>query len=188
MQPGAERAPAIEAVERPDRREERFLGDVLGGRRVADDQVGGPVRAPPVPSIELLERLGRASLGVSHQRPVAPCAGKAHSHEAGQRLAGSSTHCHPALSRDCAAPQPSARSSSRPGSPKIAWPWRSEPTGPVGQLDHERAVPAKRWFCQLGAVPWSQGRRANGSPASRAYARAAGTLGPQARTRRSDCW
>ena len=40
VQPRRERAAPVEAVERPQRGEERLLGDVLGRGRVVDDQVG----------------------------------------------------------------------------------------------------------------------------------------------------
>ena len=59
---GAERPPPVEAVERADRRDERLLGDVLGGRAVVDDQVRGAVGAAPVAPEQLLERLLGAPL------------------------------------------------------------------------------------------------------------------------------
>src|SRR5690242_3968901 len=46
-QPGAEPPAAVEAIEAPDRGEERFLGDVLGGGVVVDDQERGSVGPRP---------------------------------------------------------------------------------------------------------------------------------------------
>jgi hypothetical protein len=62
VQPGAEGAAAVEAIQRADRGEERLLRDVLGGGRVVDDEPGGAVRARPVAAEELGEGLGRAAL------------------------------------------------------------------------------------------------------------------------------
>jgi hypothetical protein len=69
-QPRAERAPAVEAIERPQRGDERLLGDVLGGRRVVDDEPGGAVGARPVHGEKALERLRRAGLRGAHQLPL----------------------------------------------------------------------------------------------------------------------
>ena len=71
VQPRAERPAAVEAVQRPDRRQERLLGDVLRGRRVVDHQPRGAVRARPVAAEELGHRLGRAPLRGVDQRPLA---------------------------------------------------------------------------------------------------------------------
>ena len=74
MQPRAERAAAVEAVERPQRADERLLRDVLGGRRVVHDQPGGAVDRGPVAAEELLDRLGRAALRRADERGVAAAA------------------------------------------------------------------------------------------------------------------
>lgn len=65
VQPGAEGAAPVEAVERVDRGEEGVLGDVLSGGAVVDDQVGRAVRASPVGGVEIGERLARSALGLA---------------------------------------------------------------------------------------------------------------------------
>jgi hypothetical protein len=72
VQPGPERAAAVEAVQGADRGEERLLGDVLGGGGVVDDQVGGPVGGSPVAAEELLERVLGSVLGLAEEDPLAP--------------------------------------------------------------------------------------------------------------------
>ena len=71
VQPGRERPPPIEAIERTDGRDEGLLGDVLGGRGVAHHDPGRAVGARPVPTEEQLERLGRAPLRLAHEPPFA---------------------------------------------------------------------------------------------------------------------
>ena len=71
MQPGRERACAIEAVEHADGLQERLLGDVLGGVRVARDEVRRAVGLPPVAAVELLDRARVAALGALHERALA---------------------------------------------------------------------------------------------------------------------
>src|SRR5439155_9619303 len=61
VQPGAERAAAIEAVEPAHRREEGLLCDVLCSSRVVDDEVRGAVRLWPVVPKQRLE-IGDGSL------------------------------------------------------------------------------------------------------------------------------
>jgi hypothetical protein len=75
VQPRPERAPAVEAVERADGRQERLLGDVLRGYRVVDDQVRGPVRGRPVRAEQRLHRLLRAGLCLPDPRALAPAGG-----------------------------------------------------------------------------------------------------------------
>ena len=75
VDPGRERAPAVEAVERPHGGEERLLGDVLGGCRVVDDVVGRAEGGRPVQLEERLERLARAVLGRAHEPPLRGPAG-----------------------------------------------------------------------------------------------------------------
>jgi hypothetical protein len=58
---------------------------------------------------------------------------------------------------------------------------------PGGSSTTNDAVPGKVLFCQFGAVPAIHGSRRKGNPAMRAYRRATGTLGPQARTSGSAC-
>ena len=48
VEPRAEGPPDVEAVEGAERGEKGFLGDVLGGRRVLHDEIGGAMRARPV--------------------------------------------------------------------------------------------------------------------------------------------
>ena len=72
VQPRAERPAAVEAVQRPQRRQERLLGDVLGGRRVVDDEPGGPVGRGPVAAEELVDRVRRPGLGGADERRLAP--------------------------------------------------------------------------------------------------------------------
>ena len=71
VQPGPERPAPVEAVERAHGREERLLGDVLGGSGVVDDQEGGAVRARPVRAEEGLEVGGRSGLGAAHPGALA---------------------------------------------------------------------------------------------------------------------
>ena len=71
MQPRAERAPSIEAVEVADRGQERLLRDVLGGGGVVDHEVGRAVGARPVRAEEGLEVRGRTSLGAAHPGALA---------------------------------------------------------------------------------------------------------------------
>src|SRR5207244_6903732 len=66
VQPGPERSAAIEAVERAQGGEERFLGDVLGGRCVVHDEVCGAVRARPVLAEQGFEVRGGAGPGALH--------------------------------------------------------------------------------------------------------------------------
>jgi hypothetical protein len=69
VEPRPERPAPVEALQRPDRRDERLLGDVLGRRSVVDDQIRGSVGAPPVAAKELLQRfLGAALRGTSPTR------------------------------------------------------------------------------------------------------------------------
>ncbi len=70
VEPRAERAPAVEAVERAHGGQERLLCDVFRSRRVADDQQRGAIRARPVPAEQLLERGGRATLRVADERAL----------------------------------------------------------------------------------------------------------------------
>ena len=72
VQPGPERAPAIEAVQRPHRRQEGLLRDVLGRRGIVDHQVRGPVSPRPMAPVELLERLLRAALCRPNPAPLPP--------------------------------------------------------------------------------------------------------------------
>src|SRR5437773_229471 len=69
VQPGTEGPPAVEPVERAHRGKKRFLGDVLGCRRVADDEISGAVRRPPVRAKERLEVRDRPGLGPPHPGP-----------------------------------------------------------------------------------------------------------------------
>ena len=72
VQPGSERAATVEAVERADRGEKRLLGDVLGGRGIVDDEVGGPVGARPVRAEERLEVRGGSGPGTSNPGALIP--------------------------------------------------------------------------------------------------------------------
>ena len=63
VQPRAERAAAVEAVEVANGGEERLLGDVLGGGGVAGDEPRRAERARPVLAKEPLEVVDRAPLG-----------------------------------------------------------------------------------------------------------------------------
>jgi len=71
VQPRRERAAAVEAVERADDGENRFLCDVLGRRGVVHDQVGGAVRRRPVTAEQLVEGLGRPALRRAQQCALA---------------------------------------------------------------------------------------------------------------------
>jgi nicotinamidase/pyrazinamidase len=66
VQPGPEGAPTVECVERANRGEERFLGDVLGRGGIVDDEVGGPVGPGPVVAEQGLEVRSRSGLGGAH--------------------------------------------------------------------------------------------------------------------------
>jgi len=55
VQPRPERPPAVEAVEVADGREERLLGDILGGCGVARDETRSPERVRPVLTEEPFE-------------------------------------------------------------------------------------------------------------------------------------
>ena len=66
MQPRPERAPAVEAVEVPDRGEKRLLRDVLGERAVVDDEIRRAVGAGPMSVEKRLEVRGGPALGASH--------------------------------------------------------------------------------------------------------------------------
>ena len=57
VQPRAERAAAVEAVERAQRGQERLLRDVLGGRGVVHDEPGRAVGGRPVAAEELVDRV-----------------------------------------------------------------------------------------------------------------------------------
>ena len=85
MHPGAERPAAVEAVDRANRGEERLLGDVLRGGRVVDHEVRRPVRARPLAPEQLLERLGRAALGLAHETPLAQALGGVAARGAGEQ-------------------------------------------------------------------------------------------------------
>jgi hypothetical protein len=74
VKPGAERPPAVEAIEGPDRGEERLLGDVLRSGAVADHHVCGPVRAAPMAPEELLDRLLGSPLRVADEARLTPAA------------------------------------------------------------------------------------------------------------------
>jgi len=63
MQPRPEGAPAVEAIQVPDRGKEGLLRDVLGSRGVAGDEPGGPEGARPVLAKEPLEVGDRPLLG-----------------------------------------------------------------------------------------------------------------------------
>ena len=71
VQPGGERPAPVEAIEGAHGGDEGLLRDVLRGRRVLHDQVGGPVSRGPVAAEELLHRLARACLRRADQRPLA---------------------------------------------------------------------------------------------------------------------
>jgi hypothetical protein len=58
VQPRAEWTAAVEPVQRAQRGQERFLGDVLGGGRVAHDQPRRAVRRRPVTTEQLVDRVG----------------------------------------------------------------------------------------------------------------------------------
>src|SRR5437868_1585098 len=88
VQPRAERASAVEAVERAHRGEERLLRDVLGRGGVADDEQRRTVRARPVTPKELLERLRRAALSVTDERPLSPLAGHRQAQPESARIGG----------------------------------------------------------------------------------------------------
>ena len=66
VQPRAEGAQPVEAVERPDGGEEGLLGDVFGRRGVMHDEVRSAVRARPVMPEERLEVGDRAALRAAH--------------------------------------------------------------------------------------------------------------------------
>ena len=66
VQPRAEGPAAVEAVEVADGGEEGLLRDVLGGGRVVDDEIGGPVRPRPVQPKERLDPRGGPSLRRAH--------------------------------------------------------------------------------------------------------------------------
>ena len=70
VQPRTERAAAVEAVEGAERGEESLLGDVLGGRGIVNDEVGGPVGAPPVQAEQLVEGSRGPALRAAHERPL----------------------------------------------------------------------------------------------------------------------
>ena len=74
VQPRAERPAAVEAVQRAQRRQERLLGDVLGGRRVVHDEPGRPVGRGPVAAEELVDRVRRPGLGGADERRLSPAA------------------------------------------------------------------------------------------------------------------
>ena len=67
---GANGAAAIEAIEVADRGEERLLGDVLRGRGIVDDEIGGLVRASPVEPEQLVEGSLGPALRAAHERPL----------------------------------------------------------------------------------------------------------------------
>ena len=67
MQPRPERAAPVEAVEIADGGEKRLLRDVLGGRRVVDDEVGRPMCPRPVQAEERLDPRGGPPLGGAHE-------------------------------------------------------------------------------------------------------------------------
>ena len=69
-QPRPERAAAVEAVERPQRRDEGLLGDVLRRRSVVHHEPRGAVGARPVQGEQRLEVLRRSALGAAHQPPL----------------------------------------------------------------------------------------------------------------------
>ena len=79
VQPRPERPPAVEAVERAQRREERLLRDVLGRRGVVDDQPRGPVRRAASG--------GRKSSSIAAADP--PCAARTSARSAAGRPRGS---------------------------------------------------------------------------------------------------
>ena len=76
MQPGRERARAIEAVEHADGLQERLLGDVLGRVRIARDEIGRAVGLPPVAAVELLDG-ARIAAAARTGRARARCASAA---------------------------------------------------------------------------------------------------------------
>jgi hypothetical protein len=87
VQPGPERPPAVEAVDRAHRGEHRLLGDVLGRGSVLHDQERRPVRRVPVAPDQRLDRIGGAVPGLAFERGLVPPARGAppRSHWDGQR-------------------------------------------------------------------------------------------------------
>ncbi len=72
VQPGAERAAAVEAIERPHRRQERLLRDVLGRGLVVNDEIRRTVGQGPVAPVESLERLPGPPLRVLDPAALVP--------------------------------------------------------------------------------------------------------------------
>jgi hypothetical protein len=70
VKPGSEGAATVEAVEVPDRGEKCLLRDVLRGRGVANDQVGGPMGATPVEAEQLVEGSRGSALRAAHERSL----------------------------------------------------------------------------------------------------------------------
>jgi hypothetical protein len=79
MEPGTEWPARIEALERPDRGEEGLLRDVLGGGRVVDDEVGGPVGTRPVLAEQVLDIRHGSGPGAPDRGPL-PTPEARHSH------------------------------------------------------------------------------------------------------------
>src|SRR5207247_1152738 len=72
VEPRPERPAAVEAVEGAKRGEEGLLRDVLRGRGVVDDEVGGAVGERPVVAEERLDVRGRAGPGASDPGELMP--------------------------------------------------------------------------------------------------------------------
>src|SRR5206468_2073399 len=72
VQPRAERPAPVEAIQRPNCRQERLLGDVLGGSLIMDDEVRSAVGERPVRAEEGLEIGGRPGLGPANPGALLP--------------------------------------------------------------------------------------------------------------------
>ena len=75
VEPGPERAAAVEAVEIADGGEERLLCDVLGCARVVHDEIRGAVGAGPVQPEERLDPRSGPSLRRAHEGALVAAGG-----------------------------------------------------------------------------------------------------------------
>jgi nicotinamidase/pyrazinamidase len=134
MEPRPEGTAPIETVECSHCGEEAFLCDVLGGRCVVDDQVGGPVGAWPVGPEQRFQIRDRSGLGASYPGALVAACGR---HRAPTiRLGG--------------------RTGSIPGDTAPAAP---EVPRTIGEVDALLIVDFQNDFCSGGALPVAEGDR-----------------------------